>query len=313
LSFAEARATIRWTLAFLAAASVLLCLRALRWRPSLAVTLTLLVLTLSSPPMVQALRLQQLAVLVAFFLVGCAALISRGRLFWAGCLLACATIKPQLALLLVLWLVILATGDWKRRQGLFWGFSGELAVLVVAGQAILPGWLGKFVQGLIAYRRYVVMSSWLDPLLTPGVAKPIAGVLLGVLLVYCVRWRKGEPDTPSFMGRLLLILAAAVITFPLLPGVLMIIRYWNALWNRGRGVRVLSCLGVVVVGASWAVAGFLAAAHATAPSQSLSWVWDWPFLLSFGLPPIVAGLLMVLLNDLASQARARGATGSAAS
>src|SRR5882757_6668741 len=66
LPFSQTQAVVRWALAFLAAASVLLWLRALRWRPPALVTVALIALTVSSPPMVQALRLQQLAVLVAF-------------------------------------------------------------------------------------------------------------------------------------------------------------------------------------------------------------------------------------------------------
>jgi hypothetical protein len=81
----------------------------------------------------------------------------------------------------------------------------------------------------------------------------------------------------------------------------MIVWYWNVLWDRGRAVRALCCLGVADAGAAWAAAGVLAAVHLLLPSQSLSQVWDLPFLLSFGLPPIVAGLLMVLLKDLTAR------------
>jgi hypothetical protein len=309
-SFSEARSAVRWALALCAAASVLLWLRALQWRPSWMATLALVSLTLSSPPMVQALRLQQLAVLVAFFLAGSAALILRGSLFRAGCLLACATIKPQLALLPVLWLLMWVTGDWKRRQGLALGFGGTLALLMAAGQVILPGWLGKFVQGLVAYRHYVMVSSWLDPLLTPGVAKPISAVLLGVLLVYCVRWRSEETDPPTFVGRLAVVLVATVVILPLLPpfnhvlllpGVLLMVRYGNRLWERGRAAQVMIRLGVAVAGSSWIAAGVLAAVHRMVPSQSLNRIWDLPFLLAFGLPPIVAAFLMVLLKDLGAR------------
>jgi hypothetical protein len=200
LSFAQAQTVVRWTLAFLAALSVLFWLSALRWRPSLTIMLALVALTLSSPPMVQALRLQQLAVLAAFFLAACTALVSRGKLFWAGCLLACATIKPQLALLPVLFFLIWITGDWKQRQRLLWGFGGTLAVLALTGQELLPGWLGKFAAGLIAYRQYVSMSSLLDVYLTPRIAKPVAIAAVALLLlVFCVRWRKGSAEEPEFL------------------------------------------------------------------------------------------------------------------
>src|SRR5882757_2238533 len=126
LPFSATQTVVRWSLALLGAVSVLLWLQALRWQPSLPITAALVVLTVSSPPMVWALRLQQLAVLVAFFLAGCTALLSRGRLFWAGCLMVCATIKPQLALLPVLWFLIWVTGNWKQRRAFVVGFAGTL-------------------------------------------------------------------------------------------------------------------------------------------------------------------------------------------
>jgi hypothetical protein len=269
--------------------------------------------------MVQALRLQQLAVLVAFFLAGCAALISRGGLFWAGCLLACATIKPQLALLPVLWFLIWVTGDWKRRRALALGFAGSLAILTAAGQAILPGWLPKFAQALIAYRHYVKVSSLLDFYLTPRIAMPVAIALLCILLVLCFRWRKVAVEQPGFFFRFAWMLAVAVVTLPLLPpfnqvlllpGVVAVLAKWNKLWNRGRLVRLACCAAAAFLLSSWLVAGALAAIHAVAPGLSLRGVWAWPFLLSFVVPPIVTGLLMVLLRD--PPAFAKSQTGWAA-
>jgi hypothetical protein len=317
LPFPAVQAVVRWMWALLAAASVLLWLQALGWRPPTLVKLALVVLTISSPPMVQALRLQQLAVLVAFFFAACALLISRGRLFWAGCVLACATIKPQLALLPALLFLIWATGDWKRRRGLVLGFGGTLALLMAAGRAFLPGWLPEFVQGLIAYGHYVRVSSLLDFYLTPRIAKPVAITLLGILLILCFRWRKAPVEQPRFFLRFALVLAVMVVVLPLLPpfnqvfllpGVLTSLFMWKTLWHRGRLVRAACWAGVAFTLSSWLVAGALAVTHAVAPVVTLQGVWAWPFLLSFAVPPIVTGLLLVLLQDFAIQARATAHT-----
>ena len=302
LSFAQAQTVVRWVLALLAAWSVLLWLRALRWRASRVATLAMVMLVLSSPPVVQALRLQQLALLVAFLLAGCAALVVRGRLVWAGGLLAYATVKPQLALLPVLCFLIWVAGDWKKRQGLFWGFGGTLALLIGVGQLLLPGWLPEFVRGLVAYRHYAGMSSWLDALLTPGVAKPVAAVLLGALLLGCWRGRRVAASEPEFMARLCLVLAAAVVALPLLPpfnqmllvpGVLLVISYWNNLWRRGRLVRAVYLLGAAIAASSWVAAAVLATGFALTGRTSTT-AWEWPFVLTLGMPPVVAGLLLVL-------------------
>ena len=307
LPFSRAQAGVRWALAFLAAASVLLWLRALRWRPPALVTVALIALTVSSPPMVQALRLQQLAVLVAFLLAGCMALLSRGRLFWAGCLLACATVKPQLALMPVLWFLIWATGDWKERRRLALGFAAALGLLVAAGEAILPAWLPEFVRGLIAYGHYAKVSSLLDLYLMPGMAKPVAAVLLGGILILCLRWRKTPAQHPGFFFRMALVLTAVVIALPvlppfnqvlLLPGLLGLISMWSTLWNRGGPVRAACCMGAALLLSSWLLASVLAVLHMAAPRVALGSTWTWPFLISFLIPPIVMGLLLAVLQDI---------------
>jgi hypothetical protein len=318
MPFPVVQIVVRCTLAVATAASVLLWLRALRWRLSLIRLLTIVVLTLSSPPLVQGLKLQQLALLVAFFLAACAALLSKGKLFWAGCFLALATSKPQLALLPMIWFLIWATGDWKKRQRLVWGFGGTMAVLIGGAQLVSPGWLPCFLHGLVAYTHYAGMSSLLDAYLTPPVAKPVAAVVLGVLLVFCVHWRRDPAEAPSFFARFSLILAVGTITLPqllppfnqvlLLPGVLLLIHRWNELWDRGGIVRAVCGVGAGLVLLPWFAASAIAVTHIVAPIVPLRDVWASPLIMSFGVPPLVAGLLMVLLVGTLAQARAPGPT-----
>jgi len=245
--------------------------------------------------------------LVAFSLAGCMALLSRGRLFWAGCLLACATVKPQLALMPVLWFLIWATGDWKQRRRLVLGFAAALGLLVAAGEAILPAWLPEFVRGLIAYGQYVKVSSLLDLYLMQGMAKPVAAVLLGGILILCFRWRKTPVQHPGFFFRMALVLTVVVIALPvlppfnqvlLLPGLLGLITMWSTLWNRGGAMRAACCMGAASLLSSWLLASVLAVLHTAAPRVPLGGTWTWPFLLSFLIPPIVMGLLLAVLQEI---------------
>jgi hypothetical protein len=192
------------------------------------------------------------------------------------------------------------------------GFAGTLALLVAAGEAILPGWLSEFVQALIAYRHYVHVSSLLDFYLTPLIAKPVAIVLLSALLVFCFRWRKSPVEHPSFFFRFALVLAIPVIALPvlppfnqvlLLPSVLIVLLMWNQLWNRGKLVRGTCCAAVAFLLSSWLVATAFATIHLVAPALSLKGVWAWPFLLSFTVPPIITGLLVVALQDPSTPAK----------
>jgi hypothetical protein len=208
--------------------------------------------------------------------------------------------------------LIWVTGNWKQRRALAVGFAGTLALLMAAGEAILPGWLSEFVQALIAYRHYVRVSSLLDFYLTPHIAKPVAIVLLSALLVFCFRWRKSPVEHPAFFFRFALVLAIPVIALPvlppfnqvlLLPSVLIVLLMWNQLWNRGKLVRLACCAAAAFLLSSWLVATAFATIYLAAPALSLKGVWAWPFLLSFAVPPIITGLLVVALQDLSTSAQ----------
>jgi hypothetical protein len=157
------------------------------------------------------------------------------------------------------------------------------------------------------------MSSLFDLYLTPQIAKPVAMTAIFVVLVFCVRWRKGSAGLqPSFLCRLALVLAVAVMALPLLPpfnqilllpGLLVVLHMWNELWHRGRMVRVVCGVGTAIMLLCWLVAGVLAVVDAISPGVSRSGIWEAPFILSFAVPPVVAGLLIVLLKDVAPHGR----------
>src|SRR5262249_39668605 len=106
IPFPEVQALFPWFLALLTAASALLWLRALAWRPPLITAVVVMVLLLGSFPVLQGLKLQQLTLLVHGFLAGAVALVAAGNLLSAGVLLALATIKPQLVLPLLAWFFV---------------------------------------------------------------------------------------------------------------------------------------------------------------------------------------------------------------
>ncbi len=302
MSFAATQVLLRWVLAFATVLSVFLWLRAFRWRPGWLVMLTVVILTLSSPALVQGLGLQQLGLLVGFFLATCAALLVSGSLLGAGCLLAFATIKPQLALLPVLWLLLWAAGDWKSRQRLVWGFAGTMALLMGGAQLLSPGWLPRFVKGLFAYTHYAGMSSLLDFYLSPTIAKPVAIVSLVGLGVACFRWRHERADSDGFFLKFALVLNVAILVLPpllppfnqvlLLPCVLAVIRYRSVLWNAGRGIRTVCVLGVAILFWPWLAAPVLVLRHALAQGAPLSRIWLSPLAMSFGVPPLLLILLL---------------------
>jgi hypothetical protein len=74
----------RWTLGIAVALTVLFWLRTLRWSPSLSSVGILLLLTLSSFPVLQGIKLQQLTLLVSGLIAASIVLISGGHLLAAG-------------------------------------------------------------------------------------------------------------------------------------------------------------------------------------------------------------------------------------
>ena len=188
LPFPVVQAGFRWLLVILTLASVLLWLRALRWRPSIAVTAILIVLTFGSYAVVQGIKLQQLSLLVSALLAGCAAALVAGYFSLAGFLLALATIKPQLALPLAGWLALWAVSGWRRRQTFLWSFALTTAIFLAASEYVLPGWMRQFRDAVAAYRQYTGgAGSLLDVLTTPLLGKIIAAA--AVIAVVITGWK----------------------------------------------------------------------------------------------------------------------------
>jgi len=79
LPFPVVQTGFRWLLVILTLASVFLWLRVLRWRPGIAVTAILIVLTIGSYPAMQGIMLQQLTLVVSALLAGCAAALIGGN------------------------------------------------------------------------------------------------------------------------------------------------------------------------------------------------------------------------------------------
>lgn len=243
--FARLQAWAPFALGAFAAITVWLWIDALRWRPSLSVLLAVILLILSSPQIAQGLRLRQLGLLVVFLLALASWCVIRGSYVAAGVLLALATIKPQMVILCLLWFAIWLAGDWKKRWRLAAGFVAATALLVGAGEWLLPRWPVYFVQGLIAYWRYF-------PLLTTSPLRLILGDWLGgivslaalaALVVYGWRKRAVAETSAEFMEVLALFFVASTLILPLLTPynqvlllltVTILLRDWKtaARWQR---------------------------------------------------------------------------------
>jgi hypothetical protein len=230
-----------WALVFLAlltALSVSLYLGLLGWQSPWVVVAAIVLFALSSPQIMQGLRLRQLGLVVAFFLAFSAWCIAKNQLPLAGIFLAFSTIKPQIAVLPLAWLLLWGLSDLRKRWPLLIGFAVPVAVLCGAAELFLPGWPHYFMQGLVAYRKYAPKTSLLC--LFFGL---IAGGVISVLVVAGISvlaWKNRRRDaaSPGFLKTLAASLIGASLVLPivtpynqvlLLLPFAMILRDWRYL------------------------------------------------------------------------------------
>jgi hypothetical protein len=241
--FATVQFWASYVLGLFAGLTVAFSVGLLDWRLPWATIAALILFTLSSPQIIQGMRHQQLALVAASLLTAGAWCVHRGHLVSAGVLLAFCTIKPQMALLPLIWFVLWAAGEWRTRWRLLAGFGVTMAGLIGAGELLLPGWLGYFFAGIAAYRKYFPTTSLLRLLLGDTL-----GIVVSVFIIVCVlifgwRNRSSAGDSRQFVLMVAAFLMATVLTFPLftpfnqalliLPA-LLVVRNWAALSKLSR-------------------------------------------------------------------------------
>ncbi len=275
-----------------AVVSVLCSVGILDWNLSWAATTALILFTVSTPQIVQGMRHQQLALVVAGLLTAGAWLVHKGHLGAAGVLLAFSTIKPQMALLPLIWFMLWSAGEWRRRWRLFAGFGVTITLLVGAGEVLLPGWLSDFFAGMAAYRKYFPTTS-LPRLLLGDTAGIFVSVVIVVWLsVFGWNRRKISGESKMFAWVFAAFLMGTVLAFPLftpfnqvlliLPAVL-IVREWAAIPQLGR---------IVFIGfVSWPWIASIAILLLRLPLNPASQIPLLPALAASGVPLLLPALL----------------------
>ena len=292
-----------------------------RWRPFYCgsmfcaggrprrIVLTFIVLMLGWLPMVQGMKLQQLSLLVAGLLAGCAAFLAGGWLFLAGGLLALATIKPQLTWPLVLWLLFWAGSDWRSRRRFVFGFGIAMLLLLGGAQLILPGWLPMFVAGLGKYHQYTQAQSVLTSLFGLVMGRILgAACILGCAI--CVwRLRRKPASTADFGNAVALVLALTIVIVPmsalynqvlLAPAILALLRSEASDEPILPSIRRARAVGYFVIVWPWIATIGLSLFYPWLTPDLRQQLWPTPLYSSYMTPVFVFGL--ALLNTWRSEA-----------
>jgi hypothetical protein len=143
--------------------------------------------------------LGQFTLHIVLFLVAALLALRRGRDGWAGVWLAAASIKPQMLVFVVPWLLVWALGQrrhWRLLKGLLAG-GGALAL---AALALFPRWPISFVEDVLRYSKVaggrnplVGLVGFLWPGGPEGVLSALRYGLAGLLLLaMLMAWRRGS-------------------------------------------------------------------------------------------------------------------------
>lgn len=266
-SFSTVRLALSFLLPMLTAASVLLWAKSVRARLSRTGMILAVLLTLTSYPVLEALYAQQPALLVGMMLAAAVFAIDRGNLMLGGSLVALASIKPQIVLLLVIWLVAWSVADWARRKKFLIGFGITMALLVAVSEALLPGWQRGWYRCVVDYQAYTP-APLSELVLGKAFGYLLSLTLLGVTLLVGWKARHAAVGNSYFALGLSTILVASVVLLPsgvavydhivLLPGVLWLWGRRDLLTDASWPVGILAMLVAGVLMWQWVVAAIIA-------------------------------------------------------
>jgi len=215
LPYAWAEAVWLVALQVAAVVTAVLALRIYGWRTSPLFLVGWFLWFLAFYPTTRALFLGQWSLPVAAFLAAGLWALRRNRDGWAGMFLALTTIKPQMILLTLPWLLWWVA--WRGRWRVWLGFALTLAALMVATLLLMPDWPLRFLWGLGEYEAYTAIGSPLRILgnltwETGASLVEMAGILLlgGYVLFYAWRHRHSAGRAADWVTGLTLVVTSLV-------------------------------------------------------------------------------------------------------
>lgn len=223
--------------------------------------------------------------------------------------LAAATVKPQMVVLLIPWLLLLALAE--RRWRFVVTFAVALTLLVGASAWLVPGWIPHWIEASLAYARFPAKIPLLVFLFgrTAGLALML---LLIAVLVLRLRDLRSIARTPrAFLQSVALVLAASLCLMPanpwlvfndllLVPGVLLLLAV-SGTRPVATALRALAGLGLILALFVTPLCAFIGSFTGFTLNVVLP-----PFVLNYLLPvPITAALLAL---DLPTQGQGASAS-----
>jgi hypothetical protein len=322
ISFPAARIVVLCLLVPLTVASAWLWLEALphpegrrvdwRW------TTVAVLLLLSSYPALEGFYAVQIGLVVAFLLAASLLALVRGKLLLSGILMALTTIKPQVTVLVILYLLIWGAHDLRRRANFFIGLFITGFLLLASAMWVWPNWIGAWLHLLVAYRGYnpppllhVVLNA-----LFGNAAGAVSLVLTAIFLLYAVflAWshRAATPGSLDFWLVLSFLLGLTVVAVLsgqaiydhviLLPGILLLALHWRSLSPRPILKGLLAIDAAILVWPLIASCALIVARPLLTPQKFYSKaIFSLPLCLAIVFPFVILATLAVAIRSQKSR------------
>ena len=210
----------------------------------------------------------------------------------AGILLALSTSKPQMAVLLIPFVLIWAFST--RRRGIISGVLITLVILLIISFALIPNWLLAMIRQISEYPSYTAYTQIDSPLsfiadLMPGIRSTLNGVLhilagLYLLIEWGLAWGKNQrhflwtASLTMVITNLVAYRTATTNYMMLLPVLFLIFRVWENRWKGLGSGAVWFTLMLLLIGL-WALFIATVQGNQEAPIMYL----PLPFFCLFGL------------------------------
>jgi len=240
-------------------------LRLFQWKPNLVVLALVFLFSLIWYHAVRTIINGNAVGLVALGLLIAFLAIKNNQDEVAGFLLALTTIKPQLVVLLIFFILLWAIN--RRRWRLISWFFGTMVILVAIAFLFIPDWIIQNLREVLRYPGYnppgtpgAVFAVWF-----PAMGNRLGWILTTFLIVLLViEWflaLRRKVDFPGFFWTAYLTLVASqwigIQTDPgnfiiLFPAIVLVFASWEQRWKRvGTVLTVLSLLTLAI--GIWAI------------------------------------------------------------
>ena len=243
--------------------TAVLSMRLVDWKPGVVVAFVFLLFAVLWYHGVRPLINGNAVIVVALLITAALAAIRSGQDEWAGVFLAYATIKPQLVVLLIPFVLLWAVS--KRRWRLVAWTIGGVVLFSFVGVFFVPNWILQNIQEVLRYPGYnppgtpgAAFQAW-----WPGIGEQLGwglAILLGVLVL--IEWYAAlGKDFRWFLWTASLTLVISqwigIQTDPgnfivLLPVLVLILAVMQERWGKGAWLGTILLLVILLVGL-WAL------------------------------------------------------------